>query len=325
VDTKRSASEIRERLDDAGPGLMSAWEVRAADGRVRYALAGLGLGLLAGSALGNQFGILPVTGRVSTLVYWAGWAVPKMALGGLVAGLFFCAIALVSRWASGRNWESRRHRVSARLRAKAGEDPRFRQHLIAEPRGVFDHQFGSRIRVPAGFEVTVLEETPAHWYVVLPPPGTKKPGAWAVRDQDGRIDYAYAGFGLGLIAGSLLSIATDQMHWVNFTGVGWRPFVSLGFVGGLGLFVVALAPKSRTGRDWSWERRDMTADRWLATKAVKDPRFRKELKASPLRVFDRELRSRMLDSVPDGLEITVLEETPTHEYIVLAARTPGLP
>lgn len=310
------ASESRERLERAGPGLKTAWEMRAEDGRVRYALAGLGLGLLAGSLLGNQYGILPATGRTSAPVYWAGWAVPRVALLGIAAGLFFSAIALISRWASGRDWESRRRRVSARIRAKAGEDPVFAEHLKADPRGTFDHEFGSRIRVPAGFEVTVLEETPAHWYVVLPPADTRRPGAWAERDQDGRIGYAYAGFGVGLIA-LPPSIASDNMHWFNWTGFGWGPLAFLGLVSGWFLFMVTLGPKSWTGQDWSWERRPKTADQWLVTKAGKDPRFRKELKAHPRRVFDRELRSKLRFPVPDGFEMTVLEETPTHEYIVL--------
>jgi hypothetical protein len=311
------ASAARERLEHAGPGLKTAWAVRAEDGRVRYFLAGLGLGLLAGSLTGSQFGFLPATGRVSETVYRAGWPVPRAALAGIAAGLCLSAIALISRWADGRNWESRRRRVSARLRARAAEDPVFRQHLKADPRGAFDHELRSKTRVPPGFEVTVVEKTPAHWYVVLPPPGAKKPGALAVRVEDGRIDYATTGFGVGLIAGSLLSIASDNMQWVHFTGFRWAPLASLGLVWGLGLFVMSLGSQSRTGRDWSWERRPMPAVRWLVTKAVKDPKVRKELKAHPRRVFDREVGPRLRGPTPDDFEITVLEETPTHEYIVL--------
>jgi hypothetical protein len=317
------ASETWERLEDTGPGLIIAWEERAKDGRVRYAMAGLGLGLLAGSLLGNQFGILPALGRVSGVVYWAGRAVPWLAIAGIAVGLFFCAVALLSRWAESRDWEYRRRRVNARLRAKAAEDPVFRQHLKADPRGTFDCEFGSRIRVPPGFEVTVVEETPAHWYLVLPPAGTRLPGAWAVRAEDGRIDYAYAGFGVALIVGSLVSIASDNMQWFNWTGFGWAPLAFLSATAGLVLFAISLYPKGFTDQDWGWERRPMTADRYLITKAVKDPRFRKDLKAHPRRVFDRELKSKLRAPVPDGFEITVLEETPTHEYIVLW--NPGRP
>ena len=311
------AAETRERLEDAVPGVQDAWESRVKDGRVRYIMGGCGLGLLVGSLLGNQFGILPGLGLASAVVYWAGRVVPWLALVGVAVGLCFCAAALLSRWADGRDWESRRRRVNARLRARAAEDPVFRQHLKADPRGAFDCEFGSRIRVPPGFEVTVVEETPAHWYVVLQPAGTRMPGPWAMRGEDGRIDYAHAGFGIGLIAGSLVSIASDNIQWFNWTGFGWAPLAFLGATAGFVLFVVSFYPKSSTGYDWGWARRPKTADRWLVTKAGKDPGFRRELKACPLRVFDRELRSKMVVPVPDGFEITVLEETPTHEYIVL--------
>jgi hypothetical protein len=138
-----------------------------------------------------------------------------------------------------------------------------------------------------------------------------------MRGEDGRIHYAHAGFGIGLIAGSLVSIASDNMQWFNWTAFGWAPLAFLGATAGFVLFVVSFYPKSSTGYDWGWARRPKTADRWLVTKAGKDPEFRRELKACPLRVFDRELRSKMVVPVPDGFEITVLEETLTHEYIVL--------
>jgi hypothetical protein len=317
VDAKSTASETWERLARAGTGLGSAWAVRAEDGRVRYAIAGLALGLFAGSLLGNDYGILPVTGRISTTVHWAGWTVETLSLGGVVAGLCLSVIALLLRAASGRGWESRRRRVSATIRIKADMDPVFREQLKAEPRGTFDREFGSRIPVPDGFEITVLEETPAHWYVVLAPAGTKRRNAWAQREEDGRIDYAIAGFGLGLIAGSLLSIAGDHIGWWYQNGFGLVPFASLGTVVAFALFVIALGPRSMTDKDWAWERRPMTADRYLGTKAGKDPKFREELKAHPRRTFDRELGSRILRPVPDGFEITVLEATATHEYIVL--------
>jgi hypothetical protein len=207
--------------------------------------------------------------------------------------------------------------VNARLRARAAGDTGFRQHLKADPRGTFDCEFGSRIRVLPGFEVTVVEETPAHWYVVLPPTGTPMPGTWAVRAEDGRIDYGYAGFGAALIAGSVVSIASDNMQWFNWAGFGWAPLAFLSATVGFVLFVVSLYPKGWTNQDWGWERRRMTADRYLIAKAVKDPGFRKDFKAHPRRVFDREARSRLRVPVPDGFDITVLEETPTHEYIVL--------
>jgi hypothetical protein len=229
------ASQARDRLEDVGPELQTAWQMRVEDGRVRYALAGLGLGLLVGSMLGNQFGILPATGRVSATVHWAGWAAGTVTLLGAAVGLWLCLTALVLRTVGGRDWPSRRRRVAARIRAKAATVPGFAEQLKISPRGTFDRELGPKTPVPDGFEVTVHEETPAHWYVVLPPLGTKKPGPWAVRAEDGRIDYATGSCGLGLIAGSLLSIVSDNMHWFNWTSFGWAPLAFLGLVCGFGL------------------------------------------------------------------------------------------
>jgi len=75
VDAKRVASKSQQRLVRARAGLGGAWAVRAEDGRVRYAIAGFGLGLLAGSLLGNNLGVLVYTNRTSGPVYWAGWAI----------------------------------------------------------------------------------------------------------------------------------------------------------------------------------------------------------------------------------------------------------
>jgi hypothetical protein len=52
------------------------------------------------------------------------------------------------------------------LITKATEDQEFRDQLKADPRVTVGHEFGSQI--PEDFEITVLEETPKHAYIVLP-------------------------------------------------------------------------------------------------------------------------------------------------------------
>jgi hypothetical protein len=54
------------------------------------------------------------------------------------------------------------------LIAKATEDPEFRERLKADPRATFAHEFATTI--PDDLEITVLEETPKHAYIVLPVP-----------------------------------------------------------------------------------------------------------------------------------------------------------
>ncbi len=49
---------------------------------------------------------------------------------------------------------------------KATEDPEFREQLKADPRGTIEREFGEQI--PDDVEITVLEETPKHAYIVLP-------------------------------------------------------------------------------------------------------------------------------------------------------------
>lgn len=49
---------------------------------------------------------------------------------------------------------------------KAAEDPQFRQQLKSDPRGALEREAGTRI--PDDIEITVLEETHDHAYIVLP-------------------------------------------------------------------------------------------------------------------------------------------------------------
>ncbi len=52
------------------------------------------------------------------------------------------------------------------LITKATEDPEFREQLKADPRGTVEREFG--VKVPDDVEITVLEESPKHAYIVLP-------------------------------------------------------------------------------------------------------------------------------------------------------------
>jgi hypothetical protein len=52
------------------------------------------------------------------------------------------------------------------LIAKAAEDLEFREQLKADPRATVGRENG--ITVPDDVEVTVVEETPKHAYIVLP-------------------------------------------------------------------------------------------------------------------------------------------------------------
>ena len=61
--------------------------------------------------------------------------------------------------------------LRAQLIEQATRDQAFRQELVRDPKGAVQRELG--LRVPPGFEITVLEETPTTAYLVLPPvPGT---------------------------------------------------------------------------------------------------------------------------------------------------------
>jgi hypothetical protein len=52
------------------------------------------------------------------------------------------------------------------IMTKAAEDPQFRQKLKSDPRGTLQRETGTPI--PSDVEITVLEETRDHAYIVLP-------------------------------------------------------------------------------------------------------------------------------------------------------------
>jgi hypothetical protein len=64
-------------------------------------------------------------------------------------------------------------------------------------------------------------------------------------------------------------------------------------------------------------RRDMEAD--IIARALKDEGFARELRADPKAVIEREV-----GTLPEGIEIKVVEETPDTLYLVLPAHpSPG--
>ena len=58
-------------------------------------------------------------------------------------------------------------RTREELIARATEDPGFREQLKADPRGTLERELGAAL--PDDFEVTVVEESPRHAYLALPP------------------------------------------------------------------------------------------------------------------------------------------------------------
>ncbi len=54
----------------------------------------------------------------------------------------------------------------AQLVAKAWQDENFKRELLNNPKAVFEREIGQK--APESFEVTVVEETPNHLYMVLP-------------------------------------------------------------------------------------------------------------------------------------------------------------
>jgi hypothetical protein len=60
-----------------------------------------------------------------------------------------------------------RHEIESQLIEKAGTDPAFRRHLLDDPKAAVADLLG--VALPPGMTITVLEETPGHHYLVLPP------------------------------------------------------------------------------------------------------------------------------------------------------------
>jgi hypothetical protein len=316
VDVRRAPSKIWQRLLHAGNWCRCAWADRAEDGRIRYAMAGVGLGLLVGS-------LTSAIGANTVRITWTGVGVAAISLVGSVIGLSLLAVALIWPWIDQEwAWERRRKTTRQQLITKADDDPKFREELKADPRQTFEREL--KRPIPDDSEITVIEETPKHRYIVLQPSvlSRRQPAstssraskwcvcAWTERAEDGRVSYGIVGLGLGLLVGSLLAVVGDNTAWVNWTDFGYAPVSFLGFVAGLCLLMVSLMPESWTDQDWSWQRRDIEAR--LIAKANCDLKFREQLKADL-----RQTIEKCGGTIRDGFEITVLEETPKHQYIVL--------
>ena len=60
-----------------------------------------------------------------------------------------------------------RQELVAGLIERAAKDEAFRRALVADPRGTLEREL--QAKMPEGFSLTVLEETPTARYLVLPP------------------------------------------------------------------------------------------------------------------------------------------------------------
>lgn len=59
-----------------------------------------------------------------------------------------------------------RYRLESQLITRAWQDPVFRNALLADPRAAFEQALGRKL--PAGFEIRVLEDTPTRYHFVIP-------------------------------------------------------------------------------------------------------------------------------------------------------------
>ena len=60
-----------------------------------------------------------------------------------------------------------RDSIQGPLMHKAVTDPAFKRELIADPRGTLQRALGAQL--PEKIKISVLEETPEQFYIVLPP------------------------------------------------------------------------------------------------------------------------------------------------------------
>jgi hypothetical protein len=65
---------------------------------------------------------------------------------------------------------SSRETVTSQVIDRAARDPQFRQQLLRNPSDALEQELG--VRIPAGMEIQVVEETPSTLYLVLPPQPT---------------------------------------------------------------------------------------------------------------------------------------------------------
>jgi hypothetical protein len=137
--------------------------------------------------------------------------------------------------------------------------------------------------------------------------------SWTEREEDGRVRYAVAGLGLGLLVGPIAAVILDHnLPWQDYTDLGRGPASFVVLCAGAALVGIAIFWGDRV-------RRPRTIYESAIAKAAQDAEFREELKADPRRTIERENPGW---TPPADLEITVLEGTPQHFYLVLSAPSP---
>jgi hypothetical protein len=159
MDIKQVSSRTFHRLERIGKACVRAWNERAEDGRTRYAIAGLGLGLMAGSLLSTVANSLG-------LINWESFGPAPITFLGWVVGLgLFVATLMPESWTE-ISWAWKRRALSQKVGDRARYDPEFREELTADPRRAIEREFHVTIR--DGYEITLLEARPEHVYIVLP-------------------------------------------------------------------------------------------------------------------------------------------------------------
>ena len=76
-----------------------------------------------------------------------------------------------------------RQELEARLIAKAWRDPEFKERLLADPRSVMGQELGRQL--PPDLQVSVLEESPQTYYLLVPmkPAGAENCSLEDLQDQ----------------------------------------------------------------------------------------------------------------------------------------------
>ena len=87
---------------------------------------------------------------------------------------------------------------------------------------------------------------------------------WTERVEDGRVRYAMASLGLGLLVGSLLSIVGDNTALLNWKNFGYAPISFLSTVCGICLFGLGTYPRFLCDQEWTWKRRPLIERRLIA-------------------------------------------------------------
>ena len=61
---------------------------------------------------------------------------------------------------------SKRHHIEDQIAAEAWRNPQFKKELLENPRAAITKHL--KINIPDELEISVIEETPKHMYLVLP-------------------------------------------------------------------------------------------------------------------------------------------------------------